>query len=117
VATRIKARQGTVLRYRFSCYNPLPSGEPDLDDPYDFTDYVARLTIRTPALVVYLSGVDPEVTLTPDPAVVEVVIPATVTATWSQGELSYELEMVPPTGEQDAFALVYGTITMGKQLA
>lgn len=114
--TVLKARQGTLFQCEFAAFHPIPgTPDPDLDNPYDFTDNSARLTVQTPQTVVFTDP--PNVVLQENPAKVSIFVPATITEDWSQGDLNFEVEIIPPAGEDYAYALVYGVIRMERQSA
>lgn len=111
--TNLQGRQGSVLHYQLSCYNPGEDGQPDEDSPFDLDGYSVRFSIQTPDT--YVKDDPPEIYIEDNKVILH--ISAVVTAGWSAGKLPYEVELIPPAGESDAFALVYGTITLGKQSA
>lgn len=116
--TLLRGRQGTVFNYRFICYSPIEgTNKPDKQTPYVFEEgHVARFTVMTPdAYVVTSEG--PEITLLGQTGEILVRISALETATWPTGYLHYELEMTPPNGESEKYALVYGTVLIEERYA
>jgi hypothetical protein len=85
--------------------------------PFDLEGFFAKMQIRESA-----NKVIPIYTLTSDPGggivingaegELELYIPATATRNFRFETATYDLELTPPSGENDTFKLLRGTITL-----
>lgn len=116
-------RQGSKFNCVTNCYNPLPSGKPDLTSPYDLSDpgWVGVFTFRPTdgeAVVLRSDDTDPLVAIEPDnDAAIVVNIPGSLTEEYQFLRAKYETELIPPSGPDDKMTLDTGTIELEHQVS
>lgn len=102
------------MHYQFQLFNPDPGGGPDRAKPYDLTGYSARFILSYTGRPHVMDSADPhndghEVVLNNN-GTVDVVCPASETATWHQGNIPWALYLIPPEGEDGRFEVASGTM-------
>lgn len=109
----IVANQGSVFR-RVIRYE-----SPD-ESPIDLTGYSARMHVRkqpydaTPVLE--LTTENDSIAIDGETGTITLGIPATTMASVPSGTAFYDLELVPPSGEDDAFRLLEGSFTIKREV-
>lgn len=112
----LRSKQGTKLHYMFQLFEPGPDGRtPDRTKPYDLSGgWHAWFTLNTHPRPHTMRSERPHpghyVRITEEPGTIEVVCPASETETWHQGDLEWVLELIPPSGIDDKFAISDGVI-------
>jgi hypothetical protein len=115
LATILRAKQGNYMRYRFRLFNPQSNNPTGIDpnNPFSTVGYRARFSFKAGGQT-YIHETPPTVTVNGQD--VTVFFPATATRSWAQGNLPFELDLIPPTGEEDRFSLVSGFIQVERRL-
>lgn len=115
----IPARYDDFSLWQGSAFDVTLTYKPDGTTPANLSSYQARMKIRSQAsgaeLVSLTSNPAAGITLGGVAGTIRLYISALVTATYGWLSGVYDLELIPPSGEADAFKLLYGQIILQRE--
>lgn len=90
------------------------------DAPINLTGYTALMQIRKEDtggdVIIELSTLNDKIVITPAEGKIELFIPATETAEFSFDSAYYDLELIPPSEEDETVRLLQGKVTLSTEI-